>query len=71
VLSTLMKFVAVGDTGPTRRRVRRSGLTESEWRVAETFISARLLALPERPAAIQNPTGATQSQTGQHTRLNQ
>jgi hypothetical protein len=43
VLSTLLKFVTVGDTGPTRRRVRRSGLSDSEWRVAEAFISARLL----------------------------
>jgi len=43
VLSTLLKFVTVGENEPTRRRVRRSALTDTQWRVAEAFITARLL----------------------------
>ncbi|MGH3814200.1 MAG: AAA family ATPase, partial [Pseudonocardiaceae bacterium] len=43
VLSTLLKFVTIGENEPTRRRVRRSALTEAQWRVAEAFIAARLL----------------------------
>ena len=43
VLSTLLKFVTIGENKPTRRRVRRSVLTGTQWRVAEAFIAARLL----------------------------
>ncbi|MGQ0717362.1 MAG: nSTAND1 domain-containing NTPase [Pseudonocardiales bacterium] len=43
VLSTLLKFVTIGENEPTRRRVRRSMLTDAQWRVAEAFIAARLL----------------------------
>jgi hypothetical protein len=43
VLSTLLKFVTIGENEPTRRRVPRSALTEPQWRVAEAFIAARLL----------------------------
>ncbi len=43
VLSTLLKFVAIGENEPTRRRVPRSALTDAQWRVAEAFIAARLL----------------------------
>jgi WD40 repeat protein len=43
VLSTLLKFVTIGENEPTRRRVRRSALTDAQWRVAEAFIAARLL----------------------------
>ncbi|MGH4007029.1 MAG: eIF2A-related protein [Pseudonocardiaceae bacterium] len=43
VLSTLLKFVTIGENEPTRRRVRRSTLTDAQWRVTEAFIAARLL----------------------------
>jgi hypothetical protein len=43
VLSTLLMFVTIGENEPTRRRVTRSALTETQWRVAEAFIAARLL----------------------------
>ncbi|HKR48420.1 MAG TPA: hypothetical protein VJT72_02365 [Pseudonocardiaceae bacterium] len=43
VLATLLKFVTIGENEPTRRRVRRSALTDTQWRVAEAFIAARLL----------------------------
>jgi WD40 repeat protein len=43
VLSTLLKFVAVGENEPTRRRVQRSVLTDAQWQVAQAFIAARLL----------------------------
>src|SRR6266568_2782760 len=43
VLETLLKFVTIGDSEPTRRRVRRSALSAAERRVVEAFISARLL----------------------------
>ncbi|MGH4010373.1 MAG: hypothetical protein ACRDTH_19805 [Pseudonocardiaceae bacterium] len=43
VLSTLLKFVTIGEDEPTRRRVRRSTLTEPQWRVVQAFIAARLL----------------------------
>ncbi len=45
VLSTLLKFVTIGENEPTRRRVRRSALTDAQWRVAEAFITARLLTI--------------------------
>jgi conflict system STAND superfamily ATPase len=44
MLSTLLKFVTIGENEPTRRRVRRRALTSAEQRVAEAFIAARLLA---------------------------
>ncbi len=43
VLSTLLQFVTIGENEPTRRRVQRSALTDTQWRVAEAFIAARLL----------------------------
>ena len=43
VLSTLLKFVTISENEPTRRRVRRSALTDAQWRVTEAFIAARLL----------------------------
>jgi hypothetical protein len=43
VLSTLLKFVTIGENQPTRRRVPRSTLMDAQWRVAEAFITARLL----------------------------
>jgi energy-coupling factor transporter ATP-binding protein EcfA2 len=43
VLSTLLKFVTIGENEPTRRRVQRSALTDTQRRVAEAFIAARLL----------------------------
>ncbi len=43
VLSTLLKFVTIGENEPTRRRVQRSALTEAQWRVVQAFIAARLL----------------------------
>jgi AAA ATPase domain len=45
VLSTLLTFVTIGENEPTRRRVRRSALTGTQWRVAEAFIVARLLTI--------------------------
>jgi hypothetical protein len=44
VLSTLLKFVTIGENEPTRRRVRRSAMTDAQWRIAEAFIAARLLS---------------------------
>jgi WD40 repeat protein len=43
VLSTLLMFVTIGENDPTRRRVRRSALTDAQWPVVEAFIAARLL----------------------------
>src|SRR6185437_16451484 len=43
MLPTLLKFVTIGENEPTRRRVRRSALTEAQWRVVQAFIAARLL----------------------------
>jgi WD40 repeat protein len=43
LLSTLLRFVTIGGNEPTRRRVRRSALTNSQWRVVQAFIAARLL----------------------------
>jgi hypothetical protein len=43
VLSTLLKFVTIGENEPTRRRVQRSALTDAQWQVAQAFIAARLL----------------------------
>jgi WD40 repeat protein len=43
IISTLLKFVAVTNGEPTRRRVRRRTLTVSERRVTEAFVAARLL----------------------------
>ncbi len=43
VLSTLLKFVTIGENEPTRRRVRRSALSDAQWRVVQAFIAARLL----------------------------
>jgi hypothetical protein len=43
VLSTLLRFVTIGESEPTRRRVQRSALTDVQWRIAEAFIAARLL----------------------------
>lgn len=44
VLSTLLMFVTIGESEPTRRRVRRSELTDAQWRVVQAFIAARLLS---------------------------
>jgi WD40 repeat protein len=44
VLATLLKFVTIGETEPTRRRVPRSTLTDTQRRVAEMFLAARLLS---------------------------
>jgi hypothetical protein len=43
LLSTLLKFVAIGESEPTRRRVQRSTLSDAQWRVVQAFIAARLL----------------------------
>jgi hypothetical protein len=43
VLSTLLKFVTVEETEPTRRRVQRSTLGPQERRVVDAFVAARLL----------------------------
>jgi WD40 repeat protein len=43
VLSTLLKFVTIGENEPTRRRVLRSALTDAQWWVVQAFIVARLL----------------------------
>jgi hypothetical protein len=43
VLSTLLRFVTIGENEPTRRRVQRSTLTDAQWEVVEAFIAARLL----------------------------
>ncbi len=44
MLSTLLKFVTIGENAPTRRRVPRNTLTDTQWQVAEAFIAARLLS---------------------------
>jgi hypothetical protein len=44
VLETLLKFVTIGESEPTRRRMRRGALTGAEQRVAEAFLAARLLS---------------------------
>jgi WD40 repeat protein len=43
VLATLLRFVAITDGAPARRRVRSSSLDPCERRVADAFVSARLL----------------------------
>jgi hypothetical protein len=43
VSATLLKFVTIGENEPTRRRVRRSTLTDDQWRVVQAFLAARLL----------------------------
>ncbi len=43
VLATLLKFVTVEGTEPTRRRVQRSTLIDAERRVIDAFVAARLL----------------------------
>ncbi len=43
VLPTLLRFVTVDEAEPTRRRVRRSTLSDAERRVVDTFVTARLL----------------------------
>jgi WD40 repeat protein len=43
VLSTLLKFVTIGENEPTRRRVQRGTLTAAQCKVAQAFIAARLL----------------------------
>ena len=42
VVSTLLKFVTIAENEPTRRRVRRSALTEAQSQITEGFIAARL-----------------------------
>jgi WD40 repeat protein len=49
VLATLLKFVAFGENGPTRRRVRRGSLDPAGRRVADAFVSARLLVTSAGP----------------------
>lgn len=44
VIPTLLKFVAITDGEPTRRRVIATGLTEAERVVADAFVEARLLS---------------------------
>jgi WD40 repeat protein len=43
VVDTLLKFVTLDETEPTRRRVQRSRLSDSEQMVVDAFIAARLL----------------------------
>jgi hypothetical protein len=43
VLQTLLRFVTLDETGPTRRGVRRSTLSNAEREVVEAFVAARLL----------------------------
>lgn len=43
VLGTLLRFVTLEGTEPTRRRVRRSTLNDAERQVVDAFIAARLL----------------------------
>ncbi|MDQ3764358.1 MAG: hypothetical protein M3460_23135, partial [Actinomycetota bacterium] len=43
VVATLLKFVTLDETEPTRRRVQRSQLSDGEQVVVDTFIAARLL----------------------------
>lgn len=49
VLATLLKFVAFGENGPTCRRVRRGLLNPAGRRVADAFVSARLLVTSAGP----------------------
>jgi hypothetical protein len=56
LLATLLKFVTLDETGPTRRRVPRSLLSTAECEVADAFIAARLLTsdtTPDGNAVIQ------------------
>jgi hypothetical protein len=48
VLSTLLKFVTLGENEPTRQRVRHSTLTGIQRQVAQAFIAARLLTSARR-----------------------
>jgi len=43
VLETLLHFVALGETEPTRRRMHRNALSDTERRVVDAFVAARLL----------------------------
>ncbi len=43
VLSTLLRFVTLDESGPTRRRVPRRVLNAAERRVVDAFVDARLL----------------------------
>ena len=43
VVDTLLKFVTLDETEPTRRRVQRSRLSDDEQMVVDAFIAARLL----------------------------
>jgi WD40 repeat protein/energy-coupling factor transporter ATP-binding protein EcfA2 len=43
VVPTLLKFVTLDETEPTRRRVQRSRLSDEEQEVVDAFIAARLL----------------------------
>lgn len=43
VLATLLRFATIGESGPTRRRVRRGTLDAAGRRVVDAFVSARLL----------------------------
>ena len=49
VLATLLKFVTFGENGPTRRRVQRGSLDPAGRRVADAFVSARLLVTSADP----------------------
>jgi WD40 repeat protein len=51
VLATLLRFAAIGESGPSRRRVRRSTLDASGRRVVDAFVSARLLVSSADPDA--------------------
>ena len=43
VLSTLLKFVTLDETEPSRRHVRRSILNDAQRKVVDAFVAARLL----------------------------
>jgi WD40 repeat protein/energy-coupling factor transporter ATP-binding protein EcfA2 len=43
VLSTLLRFVTLDESGPARRRVPRRALSDAERRVVDAFVDARLL----------------------------
>jgi WD40 repeat protein len=43
VLKTLLHFVTLDETQPTRRRVRRSTLSDTERQIVDAFVAARLL----------------------------
>jgi WD40 repeat protein len=47
VIATLMRFVAMGETGPVRRGVARAALSQAERGVVDAFIGARLLTSDE------------------------